>query len=385
MGERERILADFLELAPIPSPSKAEGQKAKAVMEKLQGLGLEVSMDDAGASFGGEVGNIIAHLPATAPGLPCLGFNAHLDTVTPVEAIELLVDGDRIVSAGETIAGADDTCGVVVILEALRTVRAGGLAHGGLDVIFTVAEEVGLWGAKHLDWERVRARMVYVLDGGDQPGTITVAAPFANNLTFTVRGRAAHAGVCPEKGVNAIQVAARGLAAMRLGRLDDETTANVGVISGGEARNIVPERCQIQAEARSHDEAKLRAQTDHMIKALRAAAAQAQAQVDITIERCYNGFRLGPQDPVVQLAMRALQGMGIEPQLHIGGGGSDANVFNEHGLPAVILSTGAGEVHTAREYASLPVMCHAAAWLASMVRLLPQWGEADGTAPGGRG
>ncbi|MCX7599748.1 MAG: M20/M25/M40 family metallo-hydrolase [Armatimonadetes bacterium] len=370
MIDRERMVQEFLELVAIPSLSRRERAFAAAVKERLVALGLEVEEDEAGTAIGGDANNIVAHLPATAPGLPCLMLNAHLDTVTPGENIRAMVDGDRIVSDGTTIVGADCKCGIAVILEALRALREQALAHGGVEVVLTVAEEIGLMGAKHLDWSKTRAKMGYVLDGGETPAKITVAAPYANKINFAVRGRAAHAGVCPEKGLNAIQVAARGLAAMRLGRIDDETTANIGVIRGGQAPNIVPDRCELLGEARSHNEEKLRAQTDHMVKAMQAAARQAGAEVEIDLRRDYNGFRLGPEDPVVALATEALRDLGLEPTLHVGGGGSDANIFNEHGLPSVILSTGAGAVHTTNEYAYIPTMVHSAEWLVAIFRRL---------------
>ncbi len=371
-ANRDRMVAEFIELAKIASLSKAERAVAEAVQHKLAEIGLEVSYDDAGEAIGGDCGNLIAVLPATDEQLPTVMFNAHLDTVSPGENIEPVVDGDRIYSAGETIVAADDKSGVVAVLEALRIIAASDMRHGGIEAVFTVAEEIGLFGAKHLSYERLRAKMAYVLDGGDEAGVITVGAPYSNSIEFTVRGKAAHAGVCPEKGVNAIQVAGRALAAMNLGRIDDETTANIGVIEGGEAPNIVPARCRMRGEARSHKEEKLRAQTSHMVEAVQQAARDAGAQVEIKIERCYNGFRLTEDDPVVALAMRAARELGTEPKLHIGGGGSDANIFNEHGIPAVILASGAGEVHTTNEYVNIPVMVQAAEWLARIISLLPE-------------
>jgi len=370
MVNRDRMVEEFLQLIAVPSLSKRERAFAEEVKRRLVALGLDVQEDEASAAIGGDANNVIAHLPATDPSLPCLLLNAHLDTVTPGESIKATLDGDRIVSDGSTIVAADDKCGVAVILEVLRVLKEEPVAHGGLDVVLTVAEEIGLMGAKHLDWSKVRAQMGYVMDGGETQASITIAAPYANKVNFVVRGKAAHAGVCPEKGVNAIQVAARGIASMRLGRLDDETTANIGVIRGGEAPNIVPERCEVYGEARSHQEAKLRAQTDHMVKAMQGAALEAGAEVEIDLRRDYNGFRLGPEEPVVALASEALRELGFEPTFHVGGGGSDANIFNEHGLPAVILSTGAGAVHTTKEFAHIPTMLHAAEWLLCILRRL---------------
>jgi tripeptide aminopeptidase len=370
MIDRDRMISEFVELARIPSLSRREGAMAEALMQRLEALGISATTDATGEAIGGEVGNVIAHVPATAAELPCLMLNAHIDTVGPGEGIEPVVEDERIASSGETIVGADDKCGVVILLEVVRCIIEERIPHGGLDLVFTVAEEIGLHGAKHLDYSKLRARMAYVLDGGQEAGVITRAAPYANSIKFTVRGRAAHAGVCPEKGVNAIRVAAAGIAAMRLGRLDDETTANIGVIRGGEASNIVPEHCYIEGEARSHDEQKLRSQTDHMVKCMQAAAASAGAQVEIDLQRSYNGFCLGESDPVVALAVAAARSLGVEPKLRVGGGGSDANIFNEHGIPAVILATGAAEVHTTSEYVSIPTMIQCGQWLVQVLREL---------------
>ncbi|MCD6350673.1 MAG: M20/M25/M40 family metallo-hydrolase [Armatimonadetes bacterium] len=372
MPDRQRMVEEFVELARIASLSKKEKAMAEAVAAKLRELGLEPEFDSAGEAIGGEVGNLIAHLPATQEGLPRLMFNAHLDTVAPGEGIEPVVEGDRISSAGDTIVAADDKCGVVAALETVRCLMEENLAHGGVDVVFTIAEEIGLYGAKHLDYSRVGAELAYVLDGGEQPGCITRAAPYANSINFTVRGRAAHAGVCPEQGINALQAAAKGIACMNLGRLDERSTANVGVIEGGKAPNIVPDLCVVQGEARSHDEARLEAQTEHMVECMERAAEEFGAKVEPQIQRSYNGFFLDDNDPVVALAAKAAQALGLEPQLEIGGGGSDANIFNEHGLPAVIISTGAASVHTTQEYVHIPTMVQAADWLLQIVRLLAE-------------
>lgn len=367
MVDRERMVAEFCELVRIDSLSWREGAMAAAVIEKLRALGLEVEVDEAGKASGAETGNVIARLSPTDGSLPWIMINSHIDTVVPGEGIRPVVEGDRIVSEGETIVGADDKCGVAVILEAVREIVEQGLPHGGLEIVFTVAEEIGLCGAKEMDFSRLRSKMAYVFDGGEEPGAITLAAPYANRMRFELHGKTSHAGVAPEKGVNAIVAAAKAIAEMPVGRLDNESTANVGVVHGGTATNIVPDLCVVDAEARSHSEAKLKAQTDTMVTAMHAGAAGVGGQVKIDIERQYNGFHLGPEAPVVKLATEAASDLGVEVSLQIGGGGSDANVFNEHGIAAVILSTGGSGVHTTDEYASIPTMVHAVEWLLAIV------------------
>ncbi len=372
MINRERMVAEFCELVQIDSLSWREGAMAAAVIEKLRSLGLEVEVDDAGKAVGGETGNVIARLaPARVRAhderLPWIMLNAHVDTVVPGEGIKPVVVGDKITAESETITGADDKAGVAVIFEAVRQIIDGGIAHGGIEVVFTVAEEIGLCGAKEMDFSRLRSKMAYVMDGGEEHGTITVAAPYANRMKFVMHGKASHAGVAPEKGVNSIVAAARAIAEMTLGRIDDESTANVGVIHGGQATNIIPDLCTVDAEARSHDEGKLEAQTARMVGAMKAGAESIGATVEVEVERQYNGFRIGPDEPIVRLATEAAEGMGVEVSLQVGGGGSDANIFNELGLAAVILSTGGASVHTTAEYASIPTMVHAAEWLVAIV------------------
>ena len=370
MIDRERMVAEFCELVQIDSLSWREGAMAARVLEKLRALGFEVEVDDGGKEAGGETGNVIARLSPIDDRLPCTMFNAHIDTVVPGEGIRPVVVGDRITAESETITGADDKAGVAVIFEAVRQILEGKIPHGGIEVVFTVAEEIGLCGAKGMDFSRLHSKMAYVMDGGEEHGTITIAAPYANRMKFTVHGKASHAGVSPEKGVNSIVAASRAIAEMTLGRIDDESTANVGVIHGGQATNIIPDLCVVDAEARSHDEGKLEAQTARMVGAMKAGADSVGATVEVEVERQYNGFRIGPDEPIVRLATEAAEGMGVEVSLQVGGGGSDANIFNEHGLAAVILSTGGACVHTTAEYASIPTMVHAAEWLVAIVKKL---------------
>jgi tripeptide aminopeptidase len=362
------MVDEFCELVRVNSLSGQEAAVAGVLEGKLRALGLEVEYDEAHLPIGGEVGNLIARLPATRPGLPTLMLQSHMDTVTPGRGIEPVVGADTITSAGDTILGADAKAGVVVVLEALREILAAGMEHGELQVVFCIAEETGLFGARYLDYSRVSPDLCFVFDGGCPAGRMTVGAPSAYKLTYQIRGRAAHAGVRPEAGVNAVAAAAAGISRMRLGRLDEESTANVGVISGGQARNIVPDLCTLEAEARSHDEGKLEQQVAHMELCLANAAAEAGAEF-VVAERTlsYERFRLDPGERIVQIACRAAESVGLTPTTEIGGGGSDANIFNGRGLPAIICSTGAQQPHTLEERLDIAAMVDSARWLVAIV------------------
>ncbi len=365
---RDEMVERFIQLVQIYSPSKHERQVAEAVEETLRGLGLAPYYDAAGAAIDGDCGNLIAKLPATEPGRPTVMLNAHLDTVEPSRNIRPVIEDDFIRSAGDTILGADDKAGVVIILEVLRALAAEDLARGEVVAVFTVAEEIGLLGAQNLDFGQVHADVAYVMDGGQTTGKMTTAAPYANRMVYTVRGKAAHAGVCPEQGINAIVAASRGIAAMRLGRLDEETTANIGLIQGGTATNIVPDRVVASGEARSHDLQKLTEQTEHMARCMTQAAEQMGAEVEIEQSRSYDGFAIPDSAPIVQWASAAAQRLGHTPCTERGGGGSDANIFNAHGIPAVILSTGARDAHTLQESLCISEMVQAARWLLETIR-----------------
>lgn len=369
MIDPQVMTRQFCDLVRIDSPSLHERRVITALRDALAEMGIYAEEDNAAAELGGEAGNLIARVPGV-PGAPPVLINAHVDTVEPGCGIKPQVEGTHICSAGDTILGADDKAGVTIILTTLRHILEEGLPHPPLEVVFTVAEEIGLHGARALDYDHLRAKMGIVLDGGQTAGVITNAAPSAYRLTWEVRGVAAHAGVCPEQGINAIKVAAEAIAAMPLGRLDHETTANIGVIEGGEATNIVPERVVVRGETRSHDESKLEAQKDLMVRAFAEAAERAGAQVRADVTRSYRRFHIAEDEPVLQYAWHAAQNLGLEPRAERGGGGSDANIFNEHGIPSIIIATGPADVHTVNESVDVERMVESARWLTEILRLI---------------
>jgi tripeptide aminopeptidase len=358
---RETYLDLFLSLVRTPSLSGNEHAVAGLVAGHLRDLGLDPRLDASG--------NLLAFVPPHDPRGSVMLLNAHLDTVVHDHPIVPLVEGDVVRSDGTTILGADDKAGITLILLAVRRVLEQGLPHPGLWLVFTVAEETGLHGAQALDYARLDPwpGLGFVLDGGWEPGQMVTGAPSAMSLDVTITGRAAHAGVCPEQGINALQVAAQALAGMLRGRLDPETTANVGTIRGGSARNIVPETCFLEAEARSYDEAKLAAQVAHMQARFEQAAAEVGAQVAVEVSRSYTTFALGADAPPVVRATAAAERLGLTPATILGGGGSDANVFNGQGIPCLMLATGGAHPHTPAEELRIPQALSCLEWLVGIV------------------
>jgi tripeptide aminopeptidase len=345
------VVGLFTELAAIPSPPGSERDVADRVRAYLEDLGLEVSEDDAGTRIGANAGNLLCRLAPTAEngGLPIF-LCAHLDTVQPTGSLEPVVEDGVIRNAGGTILGADNKAAVAAILEAARLILAENRPHAGIELLFTPKEEVGLKGAKAFDVERLRGKVGFVYDHAAPIGEVMLGAPHARQIEVTMRGRPAHAGIAPEEGRSAIVAAARAITDFRLGRLDEETTANVGLIEGGTARNIVPDRCAFSIDVRSHDEAKLGELVKELLETITFAAAFEQCEAETTVEESYMGYRFNRGDLPVRLACAALEREGFEPRLGLGGGGADANVFNERGRPCVNIANGMAAIHTPDEH-----------------------------------
>lgn len=353
MIQEQRLLQTILELVQIDSESRNERGVADYVTAKLQALGYSVKEDNAGAAIGGNAGNIIAYHEGNGTGKSVL-FCAHMDTVAPGNGVSPVVEENMVRSDGTTVLGGDDKAGIAAILEALQSIHEDNTAHGLLQVVFTVAEEVGLLGAKQLnlaDLAPVDAAFFFDSDG--MPNQICVASPYHIDITATFHGRASHAGVEPEKGISAVQMAAKAIAAMQLGRLDEETTANIGIIHGGSATNVVAGETVIYGEARSLKKEKVEAQIAHMQHCCEAAAEAAGGMVDVQIEECYAAIALDETSTTVQLAKKAVQQLGLVPKLVKSGGGSDANVFCGKGIPATNIGCGMNNVHSVQEYLNL--------------------------------
>ena len=342
------VLTLFLELAALPSPPGEERAVADVVLRYLRDLGLEPDEDRAGAEIGSTMGNIYVRLEPTAEGTP-LFFCAHLDTVPPSGTLEPVVEDGVVRNAGGTILGADNKSAVVAMLEAVRRVLAEGRPHAGLELVFTPKEEVGLIGIAAFDHDRFRADLGYVYDQAAPIGEIILGAPYAQALQVTFHGRAAHSGMFPEEGRSAIQAAAKAIADLRLGRIDEESTANVGTISGGTAGNIVPEWCTFLAEARCQDERRLNELVQEMLDVFSFAATSCDCEVETETRKDYRGYRFKREDDVVVLAAAALTRCGHEPTYALSGGAADANVFNERGRRCVNLANGMTDIHTPDE------------------------------------
>lgn len=330
----------FLELAALPTPSGEEQAAADVVLRYLRGLGVEPDED--------AFGNVYARLEPTVEGTP-LFFCAHLDTVPPSGELRPVVEEGVLRNAGGTILGADNKAAVVQMLEGVRRVLVENVPHAGVELLFTRQEEVGLVGAAAFDQTRLRARLGFVYDQEGSIGEIILGAPFAQGLEITFLGRAAHAGMSPDEGRSAIQAASKAIADMRLGRVDEETTANVGVIAGGTAGNIVPDRCSFLAEARCQDEGKLSDVVQEMLDVCAFAASEAECEMQSESRKSYRGYRFSKRDEVVQLAAGALARCGHEVRYGLSGGASDANVFNEGGLRCLNLTHGVYDFHSPSE------------------------------------
>jgi len=339
----------FLDLAAMRTPPGEERPVADRVTAELRGLGLAVDEDGAGEAVGGDTGNLYARIEATAEGTP-LFLCSHMDTVPPTGPIEPVVEDGVVRNAAGTILGADNKSAVVAMVETARRVVESRIPHAGIELLFTPKEEVGLRGAQAFDCSRLAARVGYVYDQAGPIGEVILGAPHSMIMEITFVGQSAHAGMAPEEGRSAIAAAGRAIADMRLGRLDEETSANVGVIQGGVARNIVPDRCVLNCEARSHDEAKLSDVVQEMLDACSFAASLAGCEVEAEVNRGFHGYRFGKGDEPVRLAEAALRRTGHEPTYALSGGGADANVFNMRGLACLNLANGMAEIHTPQEH-----------------------------------
>ena len=346
---QDDVVSLFTELASVPSPPGDERAVADQVAAYMRDLGLEVSEDDAGSRIGSNAGNLYARVEATDGGTP-LFLCAHLDTVPPEAGIDPVLEDGVIRNAAGTILGADNKSAVAVMLEATRRILSENRPHGGLELLFTPMEETGLHGAAAFDEERLHARIGYVYDQAAPIGEVILGAPYAHSMEVKIHGRAAHSGMYPEEGRSAIAAAAKAIADFKLGRVDEESSANVGLISGGTAGNIVPEWCSFLAEARSHDPQKLADLVREMLEAATFAASLEDCQVETEVHKSYNGYRFKRDDDAVRIASSALERSGFKPSYTLSGGAADANVFNERGLACVNLANGMAEIHTPDEH-----------------------------------
>ena len=350
MVNEKRLIESFMELVRIDSISREERNLADFLIEKLEDLGLEVIVDQAGEKVESNSGNIIARLRGNIKKATPIMFSAHMDTVVPGKNIKPVCDGEKIISDGKTILGADDKAAIAALFEVMHIIKENNIPYGDIEIVFSICEEIGLKGAKNLDISSLNAQMGFVLDAGGQVGKIITTAPSQNSLEITIYGKSAHAGSNPEEGINAIQVAGFALSRMKLGRIDKETTANIGIISGGKATNIIPDEVTLKGEIRSRKEEKLEKYTERLKTIIEDTAQEFKAKAEVKINREYSCYNLSSDDRVVKISMKAVKNMGLSPELCPSGGGSDANIFNKKGFPSVVLAIGMEKVHTVDEY-----------------------------------
>jgi len=374
---RDRLKNILLDLVRIDSLSRREGACARRIQREMENLGVTCRFDNAAEKVKGEVGNLIARIEGTVRGAPPLLICAHMDTVAPGEGVKPIVEGDIIRTDGTTVLGGDDKSGCAIILETIHQLREQQIPHGPVEAVFTVCEEIGLLGAKHLDLNMIEAREGLVYDS-DAPGYLFVRAPGAKALRFTVRGLEAHAGMAPERGLSAIKIASEAIATMRLGRVDDETTANLGLIQGGRALNIIPNEVVVRGEARSRNNAKLDRQVAHMIQCFEDAVGRANvtlegkrfdASLNYAVHTEYEAMNVPDDAPIVRKVVEAARRAGRVVKPEAMGGGCDANILNRRGLVVANLGTGMRDIHTVREWLDINDMAATAEVTLELIRL----------------
>jgi tripeptide aminopeptidase len=354
-AERERLHDTFATLCRIDSPSGHERACANWVSAELKRIGLDVEEDGAGPAAGSDAGNLLSRIEGTED--RSIALCAHLDTVPLAAPVEPVLVNGAWENANDGILGADNKAAVAVMLELARRLKGASQPPViGIELVFTVCEEVSLRGSREFDTTRLRSRFGYVLDHATPIGEIVLASPTHYRVVAEVHGRAVHAGIRPEDGRSAIAAAASAIASMRLGRLDPETTANVGTIAGGSAINVVPDRCTIEAEARSLDAARAEAVATEMVDHLQDAANAHECDLDVTVERMFEGYRTRAKAAQVALAEQALRACGYEPTHIVTGGASDANSFETQGFACTNLANGTERNHQPDERVSVEAL-----------------------------
>ncbi len=352
MINSQRMAQRFKELVEIDSLSRYELDVAQKLETILRNMGAKIYFDTAQDQINGNCSNLVAKFKGNVDAEP-LFLSGHMDTVGPGNNIKVQYENGIFRSDGTTILGADDKSAIAIILEVMDVIFENKLDYPPIEVVFTVCEEIGLLGAKHFDYSLMDSKFGYILDATDSKGIIT-KAPAANKITLKVYGKAAHAGAEPEKGINAIVVASKAIAKLQLGRIDEETTCNLGIIKGGVATNIVPEFVEIKGEARSHNEEHLKTITENIVNTFYDTAKELQDEsglprVDAIVENDFPATDIPDGHKVIRLARKAADNLGIPLENKTTGGGADANIFCSKGIFTGVLGTGMTDVHTLKE------------------------------------
>lgn len=373
MIDSERLIFEFKNLLLIESPSLKEGKIAYYIADVFEALRLKPFFDTSSESTGSEVGNLIVKVPGTVDAPPLL-FCAHLDTVGPCKGIKIIEENGIIKSDGKTILGADDKAGIAILIELVKTLRDNPIPHPPLELVFTTAEEIGLLGAKNLDYQHIEAKYGFVLDS-ELPGEVILGAPSSYQFIIKIKGKAAHAGLEPEKGINAIKILAQIITNLPTGRIDHETTMNIGKINGGDYINIVPELAFAEGEIRSHHEEKLEKLKKQIEETLNETINLYPQKFDnlpsgeVKFTSVFKAFHIEESDPLLELVKRASEKIGLPLTFKKKEGGSDANIFNERGIKCVILGTGMQKVHTTEEFIRVKDLVTAAKLVFEIVKL----------------
>ncbi len=375
MINKDRLAETFKLLVEIDSVSREEGKFAKEIKKVLESMGATTFVDSAGEKTGSDTGNLVAKFKGNVSAPPLL-INAHMDTVEPGKGIKAILKNGIFTSDGSTILGADDKSSIAVILESLRVLKEDELQYGPIDLVLTICEEIGLLGAKHFDSSLIDAKFGYALDATDVDGII-VRAPAANRLEFRIHGKDSHAGAAPEKGINAILLASKAIAGLEIGRIDKETTCNIGIIEGGIATNIVPNLVTVKGEVRSHDKDKLTKVTDDIVSSFKDIVESFRKidskddlpSLEVSIEKDFSSTDIPEDHRVVAMAVQAGKNLGRKIVCKTSGGGADANIFFETGIIAGVLGTGMRDMHTVREHVKLEDMVKATELLIEIIKL----------------
>ncbi len=375
MVNKDRLSETFKYLVEIDSVSREEGEFAKEIKKVLESMGAKTFVDSAGEKTGSDTGNLVAKFKGNVSA-PSLLINAHMDTVQPGKGIKAVLKNGIFTSDGSTILGADDKSSIAVILESLRVLKENGLQYGPIDLVLTICEEIGLLGAKHFDLSLIDAKFGYALDATDVDGII-VRAPAANRLEFKIHGKDSHAGAAPEKGINAILLASKAIAGLEIGRIDRETTCNIGIIEGGIATNIVPNLVTVKGEVRSHDKDKLAKVTDDIVSSFKDVVENFRKidskddlpSLEVSIEKDFPSTDIPEDHHVVAMAVKAGKNLGRKIVCKASGGGADANIFFETGIITGVLGTGMRDMHTVREHVKLDDMVKATELLIEIIKL----------------
>lgn len=375
MINKDRLGETFKYLVEIDSVSRQEGEFAKQIKKVLESMGAKTFVDNAGEKTGSDTGNLVAKFKGNVAAPPLL-INAHMDTVEPGKGIKAVFKKGIFTSDGSTILGADDKSAIAIILETLRVLKENKLPYGPIDLVLTICEEIGLLGAKHFDSNLIDAKFGYALDATDVDGII-VRAPSANRLEFKIYGKDSHAGAAPEKGINAILLASKAIAGLKIGRIDKETTCNIGMIEGGIATNIVPNLVTVKGEVRSHDNHKLAKVTEDIVSSFKEVVESFRKidpkddlpSLEVSIEKDFPSTNIPEDHHVVALAMQAGKNLGRKIICKTSGGGADANIFFATGIVAGVLGTGMRDMHTVRENVKLDDMVKATELLIEIIKL----------------